>query len=361
MAKKREDGYYCTRPIVGTDINGKPIRKAFYSRKSLKDAKEKANQWIIDQKVSARTGDVVQREKTIRFADIARVVLELKRSKIKQNTWELKWKHVIDNHLVPYFGECDINSVRKNHIEKYFIEKSDLTYETLKVHYTCLSEIFRNADDNGYIERNPMTNFKLSVGQKSSTKRTYTADQARQVMEYARTHRFGLDIMLLLGYGLTVSELLGLKYEDFDAENLTLQVQRGVTRVEKGLLISDTKNKYRNRLIPVSSEVAKMISDRQSISRSEYIICNKNDTVCRPDTWRTRHYKVFMSEFTAEHEDIPALNPHELRHTRTSLWVAENKNLYAIAEVLGWTDLEMLTKIYAHRDISAIRSQLEIE
>ena len=58
--------------------------------------------------------------------------------------------------------------------------------------------------------------------------------------------------------------------------------------------------------------------------------------------------------------DIPILNPHELRHTRASIWVNESKNLFAIADQMGWSDLDILRKRYAHGDINQLRKQLDL-
>ena len=43
-----------------------------------------------------------------------------------------------------------------------------------------------------------------------------------------------------------------------------------------------------------------------------------------------------------------------------SLWVNSGKNLFAIAEMLGWSDLNMLRKVYGHADIQQLRKELDI-
>jgi integrase len=58
--------------------------------------------------------------------------------------------------------------------------------------------------------------------------------------------------------------------------------------------------------------------------------------------------------------NIPVLNPHELRHTRATLWVNDGKNLLAIAETMGWGDLKMLRQRYAHSDVNVIRNALDL-
>ena len=69
-----------------------------------------------------------------------------------------------------------------------------------------------------------------------------------------------------------------------------------------------------------------------------------------------------MQEFYAEQGiDIPKLTPHELRHTRATLWVNSGANLFAVANVLGHADLQMLRKRYAHSDVESTRKLLGLD
>ena len=358
---KRKDNLYEYKATIGTNAAGKKVRKSFYSSKSLRDAKAKAEQYKIDYEVRLAAGDAVPLNR-ITFEDAAQRILKYKKEKLKANTWELNWNNVINNHLIPYFKDTNLSKIIENDISDYFLSKKDLSRATLRKHLSCLQEIFKNALKNHYISSNPVEDYKLEFGTKSTKKDVYTPEQAERVLAYATTHRFGLGIILLLQYGMSVSELLGLMYGDVDFENKTIHIQRGVTLADHKVLISDTKNEYRNRVIAVNQATIDMIRSQEK--KSEYIISNSRGTVCRPDNWRKRHYHVFMDEMHLHYFksgiDIPVLNPHELRHTRASIWVNEGKNLYAIAAEMGWADLEMLRKRYAHGDIQKLREQLDL-
>lgn len=96
-----------------------------------------------------------------------------------------------------------------------------------------------------------------------------------------------------------------------------------------------------------------------------FIFSNKYGKVCSPTNWSERQYGVFMTEmqayYAAKKIDIPILHPHELRHTRASLWVNSGMNLFAIANILGHADLAMLKKRYGHPDIESTRNLLNIK
>lgn len=56
--------------------------------------------------------------------------------------------------------------------------------------------------------------------------------------------------------------------------------------------------------------------------------------------------------------DIPILSPHELRHTRATLWITQGMDPYMSARLLGHSDLKMLTKIYDHASTETLRKVL---
>ena len=56
--------------------------------------------------------------------------------------------------------------------------------------------------------------------------------------------------------------------------------------------------------------------------------------------------------------EVPELSPHELRHTRATLWIAQGMDPYMVARLLGHSDLKMLTKIYDHTSTETLRKAL---
>ena len=318
----------------------------------------------------------IKRE-NITFTEQANIILELKKHMVRQNTYKLHWENIVNKHLIPYFGESLISDIRKNDIEYYFISKKDYTKETLKSHLAVINEIFTNAYDNYYIERNPCEHFKLRVGTESIKKDVYTPEQAEMILQYCNLHRFGLAVDLMLRYGLSRSELLGIKWEDIDTKSKSIHIRRGVTVPQKKnsgtrIVVSEPKNRFRRRTVAIGDETVKLIKKRpRSITVSgdkiitEFLIYNKFGKPCRPDTWYRTHYKTFMTDMheyymLTQKIDIPILTPHELRHSIASKWLNEGKNCAAIAAELGWSDFSMLSRVYGHRDIDKLRVQLDL-
>ena len=367
--KPNHGNVYEVKVTIGKSFDGSLIRKSFYSTVSKADARAKAEQYKISQAVQEITGETLL-ESSMTFETWARKVLASLKGTVKDNTYNLTYRNSIENHLIPYFGRHGIASIKQIDIQQYFNSKGqELTLETLKKHKMALNRIFESALLNGIISRNPCACIKLKSSVSKAEKHIYTKEQCALVLQYAAGHRYGLGVYLMLSYGLSRSELLGLRWEDFDAENMVLHICRGVTDVQDAVTgrmrveIGEPKNDFRRRDIPLSTEATELLRSRPN--GSAYIICNSKGEVCSPRTWSRRHYDVFMQEmheaFREQGMDVPILTPHELRHTRASIWVNDGENIFAVADVLGHADLKMLRKRYAHSDVESTRKLLGIK
>lgn len=353
---KRSDGYYEYKCIVDRKFDGTPVYKSFYSKKSKADARAKAEQYKINL-----VADKNQKE-YIMFDEWAAIFLEHMKSKVKINTYRFGYDVIFNNHLIPYFKNTPLKSIVKNDIEDYVnLKLRDHQPSTVSTHVSKLSKCFNEAIDNGYIDYNPCRN--ITIKKQTKEKRVYTAEQAELVLKYCPLDKFGLPEHLLLSYGMSRSELLGIKLEDVDFENLTISINKGLTPRNKytdGDILAETKNKYRNRLIAITQDTADFIKDRVQFG---FVADPNRDRAPSAAGFKDKHL-AFMSRMQKYYLDqgieIPILNPHELRHTRASIWVNQGKNLFAIAEQMGWSDLSMLRKVYGHADIQKLRNELDL-
>ena len=96
---------------------------------------------------------------------------------------------------------------------------------------------------------------------------------------------------------------------------------------------------------------------------SENYLISYTDGPMHPETF-SRRYKKFMNDFieyfAKKDIKIDYIRIHEMRHTRASLWVSEDKSLFAIANQMGWANLDMLKKRYGHVNVDTVRTLLDI-
>lgn len=368
---------------VSHTIDGTGIQKSFYG-KTKSEAVARYNEYMADQK----EGRLVLKDCT--FAKWSRIWLETyKRGKVKDNSYQYTYVNAVEKHLIPYFGKSALCDIKAVDIQKFFNVKAEThSKESIKKMRMCLDGIFRTAMENDLCVKNPVTQdlrIPEDCGDDTMVKQTYTKEQRDAVIEYAKTHRFGLDIIVLLKTGIRRGELLGLKWEDVNEAKGVLYIRRAVADVrdektrEWTVQVDKPKTPQSIRVIPIDDELLAMFRARPlTITvgknvhkgqpgvevRPEFIFHDAKGKVSSPNNWTHRRYKVFMKEMHEYYAslddpvDIPMLNPHELRHTAATIWKDDGVDLFSIAKLGGWADLDMLSKRYAHNNVDTLKRAL---
>ena len=371
MAEKKRFEYKLT--LGKHPVTGETIRRSFYSTKSLRDAKRKAEafQRSYELEMMVEGTSVIREEK---FSNWALSCLETyKRPYVKPNTYAGTYLAPVQNHLIPAFGEMKISYIKPVHIQRY-INQASARYapETVKKDYNCLKLIFDTAVDIQLCLKSPLTrSIKLPRYETRKDKHAFT--QTQYDVAYAAAKEYGgLSLMLMLETGLSRSELLGLRWEDIDEENRCIRVTQGLVVYhdvdeDKQVLSSDgLKNKFRKRAVPIADDAlwSRITQAPRTVKAggrkipTEYVVHSPEGKPYNPNNWVNRVFRPFMRRLHREHPDIPELSPHELRHTRATLWIAQGIDPYMVARLLGHSDLKMLTKIYDHTSTETLRKAL---
>lgn len=364
----RKDGTYGVKITVGKTFEGKLIRKSFYSSKSKADARLKAEEYKIKMAVAEQTGEQFI-SKSYTFNQWADKWLNVIKDTVTDSTYN-GYEVAVRLHLKPYFQNARIIDIKQIDVQQYINKISkEIPRESVMKYKNCLNAIFEMAVDNDICYKNPCNNIKITTQIETDKKQTYTQEQTDLILEYAKTHKYGLEISILLEYGLRRGELLGLRWEDIDFGSNILHIRKSVADIKNKdtgkieVIIKEPKNKYSIREVPISVEISSRLKETYP-NDSIYVFPNSIGGLMSPHNWTNRHYKVFMEDMQQYYHkqgiDIPILNPHELRHTRATLWVNSGMNLFAVASILGHGDLKMLRERYAHSDTESIRKSLNI-
>ena len=319
------------------------------------------------------------------FNNYMEIVSEIKKSEISVNSFFTGWNCPINKYLIPCFGNMPIEDITYTSIRKYFLSHSYLSHETLKSHYQVLNTVLKWAQYDGLIERNPCELYKLNVGVPTKERQYYTPEQTEFILDYCRSRPIdGIGVFLMLKTGICRAEMLGIKWQDIHLKERTIEIRRNIIEQQgeyegERVVEAPTKNKHRNRVIAIDEDTALLIAQIPrfitvgankhkripgTVVKTEYLIVNKFGRCQSPSNWSKRRCKPFMEQMSAFYAEkgvkIPVLTPHCLRHTRASIWLNEGRAPAAIAAQMGWSDLDMLSRVYGHRDIEQLRKQLGI-
>jgi integrase len=161
--------------------------------------------------------------------------------------------NIIEKHLRPKFGAMTVSKITAAAVDGWFKEltQSPLTKAHIKALFFRLFEKAMLWEVIP-VQRNPMELVEI----KGSTKRrkkplVLTPDQCVAVLNaLAQPHR--TMILVAICTGLRVSEILALKWEDFDFKKLSVRVSRAVVRG----IVDAVKTAYSEDDLPLDPEFA---------------------------------------------------------------------------------------------------------
>ena len=239
--------------------------------------------------------------------------------------------------------------------------KDTLSGTTILKHHRLISSVLSTAVHWQIIASNPCS--RVKPPRADTPEAAYLDDdEAVRMLELldAEPIRFRAMIQVLLFTGIRRGELMGLEWGDINTQAQTIDISRSALYVAKQGIIEDTpKTKSSSRVIKVSPIVFDVLKEYEGWQigqrlkvgdqwqDSKRIFTNDFGRPLHPDTLTRWFHK-----FVRQHEDLPTICVHSLRHTNATLQIANGIPITTIAKRLGHTTPATTTKVYAH----AIRS-----
>jgi integrase len=181
-----------------------------------------------------------------------------------------------------------------------------------------------------------------------------TADELRDLLQKVQTSKFCRDhdlvdpITLLIATGLRRSELLGLRWTDYDEEACSLAVTGKIIRVSgEGLQrVDETKSAAGRRTVPLPQFAVTMLRDRRALpylGQQEVIFPSTAGTLRDPNN--------FGKEWRNAREElgVPAVTTQSFRKTVATLIDDEGLSARIGADHLGHSKVSMTQDRYMTR------------
>lgn len=354
----RTDGMYEVKVTIGKDVQGKVIRKSFYSSVSKADAQKKAQEYIVDLESEKRTG-IAELSQSITFAEWAYKWLETyKKPTVSENSYKDTYYNSVHKHIVPYFSKARLVDIKPLDVQNFYnIKGKELSESMMKKLKLCLNAIFDTAIDNDLCYKNPAKNVNFVSEIPKKEKKVYTEEQIKVAKSYF-IKNFP-PAYLLLDVGLRKGELIGLMWTDINFENKTLKVDRSAQRVRgqrEPKLVPPKWKSYRT--IPLSTTTVELLKTWKN--KSSYVFCNENNQIMSVDGF-TQRLETAMAHMNQQHTDVPVLSAHELRHTCGTQHRRNGVDIYTIQKLMGHKDINITANIYVHEEVEETRKAAKIE
>lgn len=351
---QRKDGTYQYRYL---DIMGK--RRYEYA-KNLQDLRIKEAEILKSQMDGLNTFD-----QKITLKDLCQRYLKVVKSSVRKSTFETYGYKVklICNYPISRLPIADIKlALVKEWL--YSLEEEGYRQGTIRSIKHFLYSIFDTAVTSELMLKNPCA-FRLRFGEKEpSQKFALDLSQQKQLLDFTRSsERFSqyLDmIIVLMGTGIRVSEMLGLTVKDVDFTSNTIHIGHQLVKYTgDDPHVVRPKSEKGNRFIPMTAEVRQSIrriitnrsTDREVIIDGTYGFLFVNPYNGVPYTRAAIQY--ILKQLINEHNSLcssklPTLSPHIFRHTFASNMIHSGMDAKTLQCILGHANVSTTLEIYAH-------------
>jgi integrase len=162
--------------------------------------------------------------------------------------------------------------------------------------------------------------------------------------------------------GTRLGEVLGLRWTDVDLDGGTIVVQQTLEKSGRAPLYGTPKSKKSRRTIPLPAELVGILRHWKAQQNEERLLLGPayrdlglvftiaGGGPVNGDNLRRRDF-ARLTKLAG----LPAIRPHDLRHTYASLLLADGEQLKTVSELMGHSSVSTTADIYGHLDLAAKR------
>ena len=367
---QRKDGTYDFR---WTSADGK--RHSVYAS-TLEELREKEEAAIRDKQDGIKT-----ETRRVTVNDVFELWCDLKRG-LKDNTFQ-NYKYMYNMFVRPSFGKLRIASVKKSDVKRFYNTLADekiLTIATIDNVHTVLHQVFDLAVDDNYIRINPtdhmLKELKQSHNFETEKRKALTVAEQKLFIDFLQNHpqyhHWYPVFAVMLGTGMRVGEIVGLRWCDIDLEQDIISVNHTLVYYNHGdgkgcsFSINTPKTKAGERTIPMLDFVKEAFLMEKKYQEetglhckvtvdcyTDFIFINRFGDVQHQGTLNKAIRRIIRDcndEVLLRGEADPVLLPkfscHSLRHTFTTRLCESGVNVKVIQDVLGHADISTTMDIY---------------
>ncbi|MCI8283966.1 MAG: site-specific integrase [Firmicutes bacterium] len=293
-------------------------------------------------------------------------------SELKQSTVG-RYRNFYTNQIAPYFANKKINKLTRNEIRAWVkhlassgrIDTGEpLKPKTIKNALSLLSTMYQYAIyDLELLEKNPCTKIRIPKSNKRTDKKElYTEAECVELIQLlldekddprSKTHI--TLIFVILFTGLRTGEVMGLKWEDIDLKNNTIDIYNERVYIPNVGVVTDTpKTEESVRIISIPTFIRSMLielkdlqGDNKSKLQEEYADSGYVAVTASGTPQYPRNTYNWFKRFLKRH-NLKDTTIHDLRHTHAAMLSGLGVKIIDVSKRLGHTNTRITQEVYEY-------------
>ena len=369
MVRKRDDGRWEGRIVIGHKENGEPLFRHVYA-KTQKALLDKLHQNIECYRDVELTED--SRMTLGQWLD--RWLTEYKAGTVRLGTLK-SYRGYIEYYIKPQLGDKQISLISQQDIQRMYRRLKtegrihehpemghQLSDSMVRHIHTTLHTALKDAVLAHVIPRNP-TEGTTAPKPNYKPKRILNEQELDTFMEFIRQDEIWYEFFYTeLMTGLRRGEICGLMWKDFDEKKGTLKVCRTLHSKKMGVFaLGDTKTSKGTRTIILPPSIVELLRQRKKRAISQWIFPHPTspELPANPDSAYHR-LKALLKQ-----AGLPDIRFHDLRHpyvkhTTKNKSLQKQKSQTINADSLGFLFFEDVAFVLVRFNFPLLEKKVEI-
>lgn len=300
-------------------------------------------------------------KKNTQFKSVVELWQADKQQFVKKSTFAA-YSLLIANHLLPAFSEA--NDISEEDVQQFVFKKLNegLSQKSVKDILIVLKMILRYGAKHNLMEHRQIE-IRFPTERERQEVEVLSKTNQRKIMEFVKNNFTfqNLGIYICLSAGLRIGEVCALTWNDIDAEQGVIYVNKTIQRIylvgeiEKRteVIIDTPKSKNSIREIPMTKELLRMVKPIKKVVNSSFFVLTNSAAPTEPRTYRN-YYKRLMKQL-----DIPALKFHGLRHSFATRCIESNCDYKTVSVLLGHSNISTTLNLYVHPNMEQKKRCIE--
>lgn len=325
-------------------------RKTFYG-KTRKEVQEQLKKALHEQQQGTLATGPKQTVKTF----LENWMEDVHKANIRLSSYR-KNKVLLNKHILPAIGHIQLQKLTAQQVQAFYTQKLK---EGLSVSMVRgMHALLHKALDQAVRWKIVSVNVCDAVSQPSESRHEMhilNKEQAQKLLEAAKGHRLETLLTVALATGMRKGELLALRWEDVNIEEMSLQVKRTIAGQFNGEYRENepkTASGRRNIVLPqfaidalkqhrIRQLEARLLAGEAWVDRD--LVFSNVDGDYLPLTTLYYSFQALLKK-----AELPPIRFHDLRHSAATILLSMGVPAKVIQELLGHSQISITLNTYSH-------------